>query len=92
MNDDHDEDHHHHHHRHRHHTLVFEDGVREDADLVIGADGIWSKVRLLLTDKVPVYTGITVVNVKIHNVDERYPNLAELVGNGITMLLARTRA
>lgn len=82
MNGDHDEEDHH------HHTLVFEDGVREEADLVIGADGTWSKVRPLLTDKAPVYTGITGVNVTMHNVDERYPNLAELVGDGLTKVLA----
>ena len=60
--------------------------MRVKADLVIRADGTWSKVRPLLTDKVPVYTGIRGVNVTIHNVDERYSNLAELVSDGLTKL------
>ena len=71
-----------------HHTLVFEDGAREEADIVIGADGAWSKVRPLVTDVVPSYCGITLVDIRIRNVDERYPHLGKLAGNGLTCILS----
>lgn len=74
-----------------HHTLVFEDGAREEADIVIGADGAWSKVRALLTDMVPSYSGITMVDICIRNADERYPHLGKLTGNGLTCMLSPDR-
>lgn len=70
------------------HTLVFEDGVTEQADLVIGADGAWSKVRPLLSDKTPTYTGVTFVEGVIENVDNRFPNLASLCGLGLCLILS----
>ena len=43
------------------HELEFADGQRVRADLVVGADGAWSRVRPRLTRELPAYTGITVV-------------------------------
>ncbi|KAJ4287370.1 hypothetical protein N0V90_012769 [Kalmusia sp. IMI 367209] len=44
------------------HDLHFADGSKEEGfDLVIGGDGAWSKVRTLLTDIRPQYSGISVV-------------------------------
>ncbi|KAJ5526252.1 hypothetical protein N7494_012902 [Penicillium frequentans] len=40
------------------HNLVFDHGVETGFDLVVGADGAWSKVRKLLSDQKPVYSGI----------------------------------
>jgi 2-polyprenyl-6-methoxyphenol hydroxylase-like FAD-dependent oxidoreductase len=70
------------------HTLVFEDGAREEADLVIGADGAWSKVRPLVSDKSPAYTGVTFVDAVIKNVDDRFPELGELCGLGLCVMLS----
>lgn len=50
-------------------TLTFEDGSQENATVVIGADGAWSKIRGLLTDVLPEYTGITFID-KIISEDE----------------------
>ncbi|KAJ5783762.1 Monooxygenase FAD-binding [Penicillium psychrosexuale] len=55
-------------------------------DLLVGADGTWSKVRPLLTDWKPEYTGLTVIDCRISNLDERFPELgsssAERNGDG----------
>ena len=51
-------------------------------DLVIGADGAWSKVRELLTDVKPQYAGRQIVTLTIKNITTKYPHLAELIGPG----------
>jgi len=62
--------------------IIFEDGVTAVADLVIGADGAWSRVRAALTDAVPSYTGVTFVEAIFANVTETHPEIAALVGAG----------
>ena len=73
------------------HMLVFEDGAREEADLVIGADGAWSKVRPVVSDKTPAYVGVTFVDCVIENIDERFPKLADVCGRGTSMMLSLER-
>ena len=51
-------------------------------DLVIGADGAWSKVRNLLTDIKPHYEGRQNITLTVREVTKKYPHLAELVGLG----------
>src|SRR5476649_541729 len=51
-------------------TLHTANGLIETFDLVIGADGAWSKVRAALTDIRPTYTGVTFVELIINNVDQ----------------------
>ncbi|KAI1374241.1 salicylate hydroxylase [Hypoxylon crocopeplum] len=51
-------------------------------DLVVGADGAWSKVRTLLTDTKPYYTSMQIVTITIRNITTKYPHLAQLVGSG----------
>lgn len=51
-------------------------------DLVIGADGAWSRVRRALTDVRPNYTGVAFVELWLGDVDARHPVLAKLVGHG----------
>jgi len=41
------------------HSLRFANGVQAEADIVIGADGAWSKVRAALSACQPLPTGIT---------------------------------
>ncbi|SDN35938.1 NAD(P)/FAD-dependent oxidoreductase [Ensifer sp. YR511] len=64
------------------HRLNFENGKSESFDLVIGADGAWSRVRPALTDVQPVYTGTTFVELWIDEIDVRHPALARMVGRG----------
>ena len=52
-------------------NIEFMDGMQTDFDLVIGADGAWSKVRPLLTDQQPFYSGITIIELKAQEVSTR---------------------
>jgi 2-polyprenyl-6-methoxyphenol hydroxylase-like FAD-dependent oxidoreductase len=67
------------------HTLLFENGQTETFDLVVGADGAWSRVRPLLSNATPMYTGVTFIELGIDDVDRQHPNIAQLIGHG-TML------
>ncbi|MEV1319736.1 NAD(P)/FAD-dependent oxidoreductase [Micromonospora arborensis] len=62
--------------------LDFANGVTTEADLVIGADGMWSRVRRLLTDALPQYSGVSFLDVRYDDADRRHAALAELVGRG----------
>jgi 2-polyprenyl-6-methoxyphenol hydroxylase-like FAD-dependent oxidoreductase len=55
---------------------------KDTFDLVIGADGAWSKVRRLLSDIKPKYTGWQVITLTIRGISKKYPHLSELVGTG----------
>ncbi|KAG0165524.1 hypothetical protein DFQ28_008628 [Apophysomyces sp. BC1034] len=63
-------------------TLVFCDGKEETFDFVIGADGAWSRIRPILSDAKPIYSGVTMVEIGMPNADENYPEESKLVGNG----------
>ncbi|WP_030986511.1 FAD-dependent oxidoreductase [Streptomyces sp. NRRL S-1813] len=64
------------------HKAEFDDGHTEAFDLVIGADGAWSRVRPLLSDATPHYTGVTFVEAGFDDADHRHPDIARLVGDG----------
>lgn len=62
--------------------LSLEDGSVATADVVVGADGAWSRVRPAVSDATPWYVGVSFVETGLVDVDERHPVLAGLVGNG----------
>lgn len=70
------------------HELTFADGSTATTDLLVGADGAWSKVRPLLSDAVPEYVGTTFVETYLHDADERHPASARAVGSGALFALA----
>lgn len=59
-------------------------------DFVVGADGAWSRVRNLLTDVKPFYSGAQWVTATIRNATSNYPHLVDLCGSGTFMALGRT--
>jgi 2-polyprenyl-6-methoxyphenol hydroxylase-like FAD-dependent oxidoreductase len=64
------------------HRLEFTNGTVTEADLLIGADGAWSRVRPLLTDATPFYSGVSFLDARFDDVDHRHPRVAALVGTG----------
>ncbi|WP_075731537.1 FAD-dependent oxidoreductase [Streptomyces acidiscabies] len=70
------------------HELTFSDGTTVTSGLLIGADGAWSKIRPLLSDAEPRYTGTTFIDIYLYDADERHPAAAKAVGAGAMYALA----
>lgn len=62
--------------------IVLADGVAGSFDLVVGADGAWSRLRPLLSPYRPQYSGLAFIEFGIDDADRRHPALARLVGRG----------
>ena len=62
--------------------VEFADGRQETFDLVVGADGAWSRVRPAVSSATPHYTGVTTVETSLDDIDRRHPDLARLIGDG----------
>lgn len=69
------------------HALRLSDGETEAFDLVIGADGAWSRVRAALTDTRPDYTGVAFVELWMNDIDRVHAASAALVGRGTMFTL-----
>jgi 2-polyprenyl-6-methoxyphenol hydroxylase-like FAD-dependent oxidoreductase len=63
-------------------TISFTGREAVVADLVIGADGGWSRVRRILTDALPHYSGVSFVEVVFSDVAAQHPAIGALVGDG----------
>ncbi|GAA2860453.1 oxidoreductase [Actinoplanes cyaneus] len=70
------------------HEVSFADGETVTTDVLVGADGAWSRIRPLVSDAVPAYTGISFVEVDHADADARHPVPASVVGGGMLFALA----
>jgi 2-polyprenyl-6-methoxyphenol hydroxylase-like FAD-dependent oxidoreductase len=70
------------------HMLTFADGATMTTDLLVGADGAWSKVRPLLTTVKPEYVGTTFIETYLFDGDTRHKASAKAVGGGSLFALA----
>ena len=66
-------------------TITFADGTTAAADLIVGADGAWSKVRSLLSDVKPAYTGTCFIEVALLETAARHRDSIDAIGNGTLM-------
>ncbi|MEU1193745.1 NAD(P)/FAD-dependent oxidoreductase [Streptomyces sp. NPDC005859] len=69
------------------HEVTLEDGSAFTTDLLVGADGAWSRIRPLLSDARPAYTGVSFVETDLLKADERHPVSAGVVGGGFLLAL-----
>jgi 2-polyprenyl-6-methoxyphenol hydroxylase-like FAD-dependent oxidoreductase len=67
------------------HELTFANGDTVTTDLLVGADGAWSRVRPQLTDVNPVYTGLSFVETFLFDANRRHPASAGAIGDGTLM-------
>ncbi|HEX6340611.1 NAD(P)/FAD-dependent oxidoreductase [Umezawaea sp.] len=73
------------------HEVVLADGTTLTTDLLVGADGAWSRVRPLVSSAVPAYTGLSFVEARLHDADVRHPASAAVVGGGFLFALGGGR-
>ncbi|MEW1658706.1 FAD-dependent monooxygenase [Streptomyces sp. NPDC093707] len=69
------------------HEVAFADGAAVVTNLLVGADGAWSRVRPLLSDATPAYVGRSFVETCLRDAGARHPATAKAVGGGTLVAL-----
>ena len=67
---------------------AFENGRAITCDVLVGADGAWSKVRPLVSSARPRYTGTSFVETNLIDGDVRHRASADAIGSGTLMAVA----
>lgn len=74
------------------HQLVFADGSTATADLLVGADGAWSRVRPLVSAAKPQYVGTTFIETQLFDGPTRHCASATCIGTGTLTAVEPGRA
>lgn len=69
-------------------TVVYNGDHETTFDLVVGADGAWSKVRPLLSSAKPVYSSLSFIELRITDAETRCPEIYELIGRGSCFIVS----
>ena len=64
------------------HELTFTGGSSVTTGLLVGADGAWSKVRPLVSDAGPQYTGMSFIETYLYDAEQNHARTADAVGQG----------
>ena len=73
------------------HEITLADGSTVACDLLVGADGAWSRVRPLVSDATPSYAGVSFIEIDLVDVDVRNPEAAAVGGGGMLFALGHGR-
>ena len=70
------------------HSITFSNGSAAISDVLVGADGAWSKVRPLVSGSKPLYTGTCFIETFLSDGDTRHKASADAIGSGTCMAVA----
>lgn len=70
------------------HSVTFANSSTATTDLLVGADGAWSRVRPVLSDAQPVYVGTSFIETYLFDSDSRHRASAVAVGGCTLMAIA----
>jgi 2-polyprenyl-6-methoxyphenol hydroxylase-like FAD-dependent oxidoreductase len=68
--------------------VIFSNGATTVCDVLVGADGAWSKVRPIVSGSKPLYTGTCFIETFLSDGETRHKASADVIGSGTCMAVA----